>query len=568
MTDSQMHLSDFKRTPNFAGPGTPAYQFLEFLRQHREALVVFAALALVFLRRPDSLLVPQFFGEDGTVYFKTSLLIPFSLTTPPCGFLQLIPRLASELFMALPYAWQPLFYALTGYAFVALAAAAILSPRLELPYKPLLALSVVLAPQDGAVFANLSHAQYILAPLLPVLLLYKRPETRLQTAFDVCAALALGLTGPFILCFAPFALYRTLTGPRDKTALLMLLAYGIPICAQGFLLLQLVWSKMEMLRPRQDPDLWYESLARGASAAYLVFKKWKISGIVLSLAFYVYVAYAALSLPEAPLRRAALLSLGFGFAIMLVGYIAHRDDPLLLLRTQDRYFYPLRVFMLWALILTVAAHQPPLRQIAALCLALWSAMAVHHAFFSQPKVFFDNNWSYHSRKIDYGIPVFLPIAPNNQAGVLLPERPGAPVKATKAAIAVDSWENDGCWKPNAVLPPSPDPLREYAFGTRAGGCQGEIRSKPFTVDRPLLLEIPLIHGKKNPKDMRIGVRSLSEPQREALCELGERSYFWTYCALDLAQFQGQMLILFAEDRNSELESWLGFGQPWLYAPVP
>jgi hypothetical protein len=568
MTAALSHPTDPKQASGFAGAGTPAFRLAGFLRQHGDALTIFAVLALVFFRRPDSLLVPQFFGEDGTVFFKTALLSPFSLNTPHGGFLQLIPRLAAELFMALPYAWQPLFYNLTGYACVAFVAASILSPRLDLPCKPLLALCLALAPQDGAVFANLAHLQFVLAPLLPVLLLYERPKTRLQATFDVCVALAVGLTGPFILCFAPFALYRTLAGPRDKISALMLFAYGVPLCAQGYFLLQLLWSQAGGLRPRQDPDIWYEALARGVSAAHLVFKKSKITGIVLSLAFYVFVAYSALSLPDFKRRRAALISVGLGFVIMAVGYYAHRDDPLLLLRTKDCCFYPLRVFMLWVLVLTFAEHQPPLRRLAVLCLALWGAMALYHSCYAQPRVFFDNNWSYHARKIDYGIPVFLPMAPNNLGGVLLPERPGVPATVVKVAIPADSWENDGCWKPGAVLPSSPDPLREYFFGTRAGGCQGEIRSKPFTVDRPLLLEMPLIHGKKNPKDMRIGVRSLTEPQKELLCELGERSYFWSYCALDLKDFSGHAILVFAEDRNSELESWLGFGQPWLYTPAP
>ena len=551
--------------PSFAAAGTPARAFAGFCLRHSRPLTILVALLLVFLRRPDSLLTPQFFWEDGVVFFKDCLLDGLSLGNTYAGYIHLLPRLAAKVFMAFPYAWQPLLYNLTSYGCTAFVLACIMSPRLELPVKPLLALAVVLVPHDSVVYANLTHVQFLLSLLLPVLTLYKTPQNWGESLFDIATLLLVGLTGPFTIFFFPFIGYRLIAGGVNRHNLLFLAAFCIPLAIQGFYLGRLALFYAESLGPHRDPSVWFDALARGASGAFLLFKKSKIAGIVLSLLFYLFIAYAALSLPGTKQRRGILICLGYGVLIIVAGYYKYRDEPISMLRMHERYLFAIRVFFFWTLALAAAKHRPPLKQIAVFCLVLFAGLGLYHSVFAHPRTLRDNNWRYHSTKIDTGLPAFLPIAPDNMGGIILPQRQSGSATVSFATLPGEGWKIQACWRPDAVLPRSPDPTRGYFFGTRAGGCTGAMQSKPFRVDRPMLLEIPFIRGPNHPEDLRLGVRSLTDQNRVLLCDLkSPGAQFWFYCALDLTPLLGHDVLVFAEDNNPALECWLGFGQPWLY----
>ncbi len=75
-------------------------------------LLLLAASVILFLRRPEALLSPQFYAEDGTVFFKDAYELPFwtSVFKPYAGYFHVIPRIFAECISLFPVRYAPLFY--------------------------------------------------------------------------------------------------------------------------------------------------------------------------------------------------------------------------------------------------------------------------------------------------------------------------------------------------------------------------------------------------------------------------------------------------------------------------
>jgi hypothetical protein len=87
----------------------------------RQFLAVASAILIVLvLRRPDALLNPQFWAEDGSVYFSQALISgPASVFSPHAGCLWILPRIVALAVTLLSILWAPFAFNL-----IALTAAA------------------------------------------------------------------------------------------------------------------------------------------------------------------------------------------------------------------------------------------------------------------------------------------------------------------------------------------------------------------------------------------------------------------------------------------------------------
>ena len=77
------------------------------------AAAVFILIFLsLFLRRPDALTSPQFFAEDGRIFFHDQILYGGleSLFTPYAGYLLIVPRCTALIGSWFPIAAAPLVY--------------------------------------------------------------------------------------------------------------------------------------------------------------------------------------------------------------------------------------------------------------------------------------------------------------------------------------------------------------------------------------------------------------------------------------------------------------------------
>ena len=70
------------------------------------------ACVLIFLRRPDALLNPQFCAEDGTYYYSQAYNLGGlrALLLPVAGYLLLSARLVALVAMYFPLSWAPAIF--------------------------------------------------------------------------------------------------------------------------------------------------------------------------------------------------------------------------------------------------------------------------------------------------------------------------------------------------------------------------------------------------------------------------------------------------------------------------
>ena len=179
--------------------------------RHTGAVLGWIALTLLF-RRPDSLLRPQFFAEDGIIFFwQAHERGVAALFTPYAGYLHLIPRLFAWAGEALPILWRPAFYNYGALA-LTLAWAAWLCRHARLGLhgveRAALALALVLVPQGGEVFLTLSNLQWVQAPVLAALVLQRPARTRAQLWTEAAILLVGGLTGPMVIFLLPLFVWR------------------------------------------------------------------------------------------------------------------------------------------------------------------------------------------------------------------------------------------------------------------------------------------------------------------------------------------------------------------------
>src|SRR6516225_449539 len=107
--------------------GTTAGSRIDF-----HAVVFLIALLILFSRRPDALLNPQFYAEDGTYWYVNAYEAGFRcLLMPNGGYLNTLSRLIGLIALLVPFAWAPLVMILSAMAAHILPVNIFLSSRFE-----------------------------------------------------------------------------------------------------------------------------------------------------------------------------------------------------------------------------------------------------------------------------------------------------------------------------------------------------------------------------------------------------------------------------------------------------
>ena len=186
-------------------------------------LACIACTGILFIRKPDAFLNPQFWAEDGTIFFKSALEDGWSsMLDRYSGYFHFYPRLISCLAVELfPIAYQPHIYnfaALLGLLFVV---SHLFVPRVNVSFRFVLALLLVLAPTgtEVGVYGSeailvLTNTQWYLSLSLLLLLISRPPKRWTGWVFDLSTLLFVGFTGPFLVPFAPLFLARALYEKR------------------------------------------------------------------------------------------------------------------------------------------------------------------------------------------------------------------------------------------------------------------------------------------------------------------------------------------------------------------
>jgi hypothetical protein len=396
----------------------------------RLLLITAVACALVISRRPGAFTNPQFYAEDGTVWFSDAYnLGPWhALLLSYQGHFLTQPRLMALIATAFPVAWAPLLYNTFGLAFQITPVLFLMSDRFR-PVLPSLWLrgaisAVYLLMPSTELNVTIASSQFFLAILATLLVLAPAPRRWWGRAFDVAMVALCALTGPFVLFILPMALvwwwlrrrawtaalscvlavgaipevYAVLTTPR--------LHYGLGASVQSFF--QIVSDRVIL------GGLFAEE---GHTYVYLTGQPHGTTiGAAITLVCAGIGIFALLRAPW-ELRLVALVGLAIaaaGLAEPLVSAAGHQWEIMAVTRGGERYFWMAQVAfvvtLLWAL------SQLPRPWLRASGWALAGAAFVSGLIVAwQYPAFADYHWPQEAQAITMAAPgtgLQLPINPN------------------------------------------------------------------------------------------------------------------------------------------------------------
>ncbi|HEY0429090.1 MAG TPA: hypothetical protein VGC76_15020 [Pyrinomonadaceae bacterium] len=171
-----------------------------------------ASFLIIFSRRPDAVLNPQFWAEDGKVWYANAYNngAIYSFFTPEAGYYQTISRLVAVFAQAFPLGCAPLIFNLAAIFCKILVVNFLLSARFSklipnMTGRILIAFVYLALPHSNETHANLTNAQWHLA-LLSFLIIVAAPSDKtLWKIFDGAMLSISVLSGPFCLLLVPVA---------------------------------------------------------------------------------------------------------------------------------------------------------------------------------------------------------------------------------------------------------------------------------------------------------------------------------------------------------------------------
>jgi hypothetical protein len=201
-----------------------------------QVAIFLVALLAIFTRLPGALLHPQFFAEDGWVWYQQAYNLHWlrSLGIAQAGYMQTFPRLVAGLALLFPMQWAPLIMSLAGAVIQALPITALLSHRCTpwgpLPVRILMAAIYLAIPDAPEIHVVLTNAMWHLALLQALLAFSVAPLSWRGRVSDILLFGIGSISGPFcILLLPPAAAYWWFRRQRWTLVVLGLMFLGVVI---------------------------------------------------------------------------------------------------------------------------------------------------------------------------------------------------------------------------------------------------------------------------------------------------------------------------------------------------
>ena len=381
------------------------------------ASVIVLTVFMWCYRRPDALTYPQFWAEDGVIFFADAYHHGFSsLWRDHGGYYHLVPRVVALLGLSLiPLVYQPLFYNLVC-LFGILAIIAYLWFRL--PFSPekkfFMALSLTWAPVANEVMRSLAGFHFILSLCLIIMLLGRPPKNGLEWLVDLFVMVISGLTGPFLTLFFPLLLlvaWANKFQPKSYYISLVIIA-GLIIFPQALTLATPSIKRFTLDQPLTITHIidFFNLQAIGLFFSPKWFKNGTIPPFISIIVAFAYLGGGIYFIKDVLKTRhwstltpllAGLITLSA--TILLYGSAIGFLNPI---EGGPRYFYVPTVMILWTAILGLP--QKYLRFMAVLFVYFFAFYSI--AYTSKPLV--DYKWPDYSSRITTEKELNIPINPS------------------------------------------------------------------------------------------------------------------------------------------------------------
>lgn len=399
--------------------GYKTYRTNNFINYKNIAFIVIIILILI-VRKSDSLSNPQLWAEDGGVFFTqqyeygaASTFIPFA------GYLHIVPRLIAILADSFfSYADVPAVYNYTCLLITIIVIAHCFSPRLQLPFKPLLALSIVLVPQAlNEVFLNITNLQWILCILLVLALLKDAPNKKygnytLQVISDFVIIIFAGLTGPLLIIIFPFFAWKLFHIKKTYGYTLLMTAFCIVLIQLFYIV-----PSTEIVQECSmfNLDIYISIFGRKLFGGLFFGRSMMKSNALLisssALAFFTILLYLSYKKSPKDMQILKIVFMILSISVVILGAVIARYNfsPFVMtISSGCRYFYVPHVMVAWSLILCINQHGiwKNVFVISLLLLIPCSSISIG----IRTKMI-DYNWKYHSSLIGTKAIVSIPINP-------------------------------------------------------------------------------------------------------------------------------------------------------------
>lgn len=389
-------------------------------RSRDKLLLLFGITTIImFIRKTDSIIHPQFWAEDGTVFFLQQYNQGVSaLFEPYAGYLHVVPRLIalfSDSFF--PYSAAPYVYNYSSLFLTLLVIANIFSSRLIMNNKFLLVLSVVLVPHyRNQVFLNITNLQWILAILIIVTLLKEQPHPKygnvhVQRIVDFTVIICCGLTGPFIIFLLPFFVWKCFRARNYHSYSIVMAVIAVASIQLLFIINDVPLSSGAVAQnyeyARVVGQKLFGNLFLGISIPYEINAYFLCS---LLLFLIVFIAYLSVDYDKNRSFVIVVL-LGFFFAILLATLNKFKLNPggIIPPGAGPRYFYLPYVMIVWSLIICLDQKKIWKSILVKLLLIVILISSLASEFHSNP--FIDYDWQSYSKLIGKEQNLTIPINP-------------------------------------------------------------------------------------------------------------------------------------------------------------
>jgi hypothetical protein len=264
-----------------------------WLRPWQQGAIFLLACAVIVSRRPDAIFHPQFYAEDGHVWFADAYNLGWwhALFRAQDGYFQTFPRLAAALALLAPLSLAPLVLNIAAVVVEALPVNILLSSRSSawgsLGFRACLAGAYLALPNSREMTISVTSSQWILALCAFLVLaasLHAGSEGRIfRHVFDLAVLILCGLTGPFsffLLPIAGFIAWKSRTRWHWVRAgalflLALVQAWGLLVVDRGGRSPALLGATAELLIRILGGQIYFATLLGGngvaASSSHLVF---------------------------------------------------------------------------------------------------------------------------------------------------------------------------------------------------------------------------------------------------------------------------------------------------------
>lgn len=217
---------------------------------NRRWLVVLAAwlisCLMIFSRRPDALLNPQFLAEDGTYFYAQAYNFGglHALTFPIAGYLVTSARLAALIATFFPVSWGPAIFNVLGILIQGAPAAFLFTDRCDrlIPNwyaRGAIAFLYLAIPSSFELDAAMTYSQWHLALLAFLVIVAEPPSAVGWKVFDAVTLVVAGLSGPFCILLAPVILLKWLRTRNSHLLRLFALDLFAVLAQAGVMLTQI-----------------------------------------------------------------------------------------------------------------------------------------------------------------------------------------------------------------------------------------------------------------------------------------------------------------------------------------